>query len=90
MHGVLFSQRAWAPRCIPARSGTTGKPGSCLNAGRVAAADVAMDRFHYLCLMLITAAAQERLQRAETHAWTSARKALSEDQLSTLRGLIGA
>jgi hypothetical protein len=56
----------------------------------VAAADVAMDRFHDLCLMLITAAALERLQRAETHAWTSARKALSEDQLSTPRGLIGA
>jgi hypothetical protein len=49
-----------------------------------------MDRFHDLCLMLITAAALERLQRAETHAWTSARKALSEDQLSTPRGLIGA
>ena len=49
-----------------------------------------MDRFHDLCLMLITAAALERLQRAETHAWTSARKARSEDQLSTLRGLIGA
>jgi len=34
--------------------------------------------------------ALERLQRAETYAWTSARNALAEDQLSTLRGLIGA
>jgi len=34
--------------------------------------------------------ALERLKQAETYAWTSAKKVLSEDQLNTLRGLIDA
>ena len=34
--------------------------------------------------------AQERLQQAETYAWTSAKSVLSENQLRTLRGLIEA